>query len=178
MSSMLLTILAFAGRVCVGLLFVLAAGQKMRSWTLLTGVISNYRILPRSLVKPAVFLLPPVELALGWMLLSGQASFWGVLLAMALLALFAAAMAINLGRGRTQIDCGCGQSFLSQTLSPALVVRNVILMLLLAPSLALAGGLSVEIALTGVGAGISLFLLYLMANTLIALPKPASALAV
>ena len=46
------------------------------------------------------------------------------LVAMALLALFAAAMAINIRRGRDHIDCGCGQSFLRQTLSWMLVARN------------------------------------------------------
>jgi hypothetical protein len=48
-----------------------------------------------------------------------------------LLILFAAAMAINIGRGRRNIDCGCFQSALRQNLSLTLVARNLGLALLL-----------------------------------------------
>jgi hypothetical protein len=47
-----------------------------------------------------------------------------------LLLLFALAMGINLRRGRRHIDCGCFQNALKQTLSWALVMRNVVLALL------------------------------------------------
>ena len=46
---------------------------------------------------------------------------------MALLVLFAAAMAINLGRGRSDIDCGCFIGVQKQRISWALVVRNLVL---------------------------------------------------
>jgi hypothetical protein len=45
--------------------------------------------------------------------------------------LFAAAMAINIWRGRRHIDCGCFQSALKQTLSWTLLARNAGLTLLL-----------------------------------------------
>jgi len=176
MAGMLLMVLAFAGRVCVVLVFILAAGQKMHSWAILSGVVANYRILPPFMVKPTAWLLPLLELALGAMLLPG--SVWAVFAAMVLLAIFATAMAINLGRGRRHIDCGCGQSFLRQALSPVLVVRNAVLMLLLAPSLLAVGGLSLNLALTGMAAGVAFFLLYLLANTLVALPGPRRVLTV
>ena len=176
MAGMLLTVLACAGRVCVGLIFLLAAVQKIRSWTILSGVIFNYRILPQALVKPAALLLPPLELALGAMLLAG--SFWSAEAAIMLLAIFAAAMAINLRRGRAHIDCGCGESFLRQTLSPVLVGRNLMLMLLLVPCVAVSAGLSLELGLTGAVAGLALFVLYLLTNTLVALPRPGRALAI
>jgi hypothetical protein len=176
MAGTLLMVVAFAGRVCVGLVFLLAAGQKMRSWTILSGVIANYRLLPPFLVKPVALLLPPLELLVGVLLLVGSA--WSALAAMALLALFAVAMAINLGRGRGHIDCGCGQSFLRQTLHPVLLARNAVLMLLLVPFLLAAGGLSLDLALTGLVAGVAFFLLYLLANTLVSLPRPGRALAV
>ena len=45
-------------------------------------------------------------------------------------------MAINLARGRRNIDCGCFQSALKQRLSWVLVARNVVLAaLLLVPAL-------------------------------------------
>ncbi len=46
------------------------------------------------------------------------------------LILFAAAMAINLRRGRASIDCGCFGSRLRQGISAWMVVRNLSLALL------------------------------------------------
>ena len=57
---------------------------------------------------------------------------WPDLSGAALLLLFAAAMAINIVRGRRHIDCGCFQSALKQTLNWILVARNCGLAALLA----------------------------------------------
>lgn len=159
-----------AGRVCVGLVFVLAATNKAQHWRIFSAVLANYRLLPRALVAPAAALLPPVELTLGILLLSAQIGPFAELAALILLALFAAAMAINIRRGRMEIDCGCGQSFLKQTLSWALVWRNAGLMALLLPSVAGAGPATMSAALTGVAAGLTLFLLYLALNIFATLP--------
>jgi len=160
-------VLSVAGRVCAGLVFAAAGVQKAQHWKILPGVIANYRLLPRFAVAPASVLLPPVEILVGLLLLSAQMMPWAPLAAIALLALFAAAMAINLRRGRSFIDCGCGQSFLKQSLRWSLVARNAVLVLLLAPSLAAMPG---PFALSGVAAGLAFFLLYLVLNTLSALP--------
>jgi hypothetical protein len=167
----LLATLSEAGRVCVGLAFLVAATQKTRHWKILFGVIANYRLLPRMMVVPAGVLLPLLEMGVGLLLLSAMALPWSLLAAGILLALFAAAMAINLRRGRAHIDCGCGQSFLKQTLSWSLVARNAVLAMLLLPSLAPIGPLPMSSALTGAGAGLAFFLLYLLFNTLSALPR-------
>jgi hypothetical protein len=53
------------------------------------------------------------------------------LIAIGLLLVFATAMAINLHRGRRDIDCGCFQSTLRQHLSVTLVVRNLVMAALL-----------------------------------------------
>ena len=168
----LAAIASVAGRVCVGLVFLLAAVQKAQHWKILSGVIANYRLLPRILVIPAAALLPPLELALGLLLLVGVAQDWAALGTVLLLAVFAAAMAINLRRGRTHIDCGCGQSFLKQSLSWTLVARNAVLAALLLPSLSPIGPLPMSATLIGAGAGFAFFLLYLLLNVLSALPRP------
>jgi Methylamine utilisation protein MauE len=168
----LLAIASVAGRVCVGLVFLLAAIQKVQHWRILTGVIANYRLLPRAGVGLASALLPPLEMLVGVLLLSAMAGAWPALAAIVLLALFAAAMAINLRRGRAHIDCGCGQSFLKQTLRWTLVARNGVLAVLLLPSLAVSGPMTMSAALTGAGAGLAFFLLYLLFNTISALPRP------
>ena len=172
MGDQFLAAASVAGRVCVGLVFLLAAAQKAGHWRILSGVIANYRLLPRQMVAPAAALLPPLEFILGALLLSGLAQNWTALTAIGLLALFAAAMAVNLRRGRSAIDCGCGQSFLAQTLSWTLVARNAVLAALLLPSLVLTGPTALSSALTGAGAGLAFFLLYLLFNALAALPRP------
>jgi hypothetical protein len=168
----LVTAAGIAGRVCLGLVFLIAAAQKFNHWRILSGVIANYRLLPRALVAPISVLLPPLELLLGAMLLAGLAQGWTVPAAVALLTLFAAAMAINLLRGRDMIDCGCGQSFLRQTINWALVGRNAVLAALLLPSLGVKGPATLSATLSGVSAGLAFFLLYLLLNTISALPRP------
>jgi len=166
----LLAAISVAGQVCVGLVFLMAAAQKASHWRILPGVIANYRLLPHWAVAPAASLLPPLETILAVLLLSAWFKPWPALAALMLLALFAIAIAINLKRGRTHIDCGCGQSFLKQTLRWTLVWRNAGLAALLLPSLLLSGPGTMSVALTGMAAGLGFFLLYLALNILAALP--------
>jgi hypothetical protein len=130
---------ALAIRVLVSLVFLTAAYGKLRHWTVLQGVVANYRLLPQVLVAPVAYLLPPVEGLLGAALMLHLGSPWPEMGAAALLIVFAAAMGINMVRGRRHIDCGCFQNALKQTLSWKLVLRNVALALLLGVAL-LTGG--------------------------------------
>lgn len=127
-----LGLLGRAGAMGVGLVFLQAAFAKLQHRELLSGVIANYRLLPAGLVGPAALLLPPAELAVGAALL--LAGHWLAAAAAAvLLVAFAAAMGINITRGRREIDCGCGRSQLRQPLSWLLVGRNLALAALLVP---------------------------------------------
>src|SRR3954471_19480347 len=100
----LFAVTAIAGRTCVGLVFLLAALQKAQHWRLLAGVIANYRLLPGWAVGPAAALLPPLEMLVAVLLLSAVTPPWPVAAAIVLLLLFAAAMAVNVARGRRHID--------------------------------------------------------------------------
>lgn len=166
----LLAAASVAGRICVGLVFLLAAIQKVMHWRVLPGVIANYRLLPRWTELPAAALLPPAEAILAILLLSAQLRPWPSLTAMALLALFAVAMAINVRRGRTDIDCGCGETFLRQALNWVLVARNAALAAFLLPSLLVTAPMAMSLTLSAAAAGLGLFLLYLLLNILAALP--------
>jgi hypothetical protein len=167
----LLTVAAAAGRVSIGLIFLLAAVQKARAWRLLPGVIANYRLLPGWAVLPVAALLPPLELLLAMGLLSAQLRPWPELMAIALLTLFAGAMAINVAWGRVYIDCGCGQALLAQHLSRPLVARNLVLAALLLPALLPPASVPMPALLSAVAAGLGFFLLYLLFNLLDALPR-------
>ncbi|HEY0267506.1 MAG TPA: MauE/DoxX family redox-associated membrane protein [Rhizomicrobium sp.] len=159
---------AIAGRACAGLVFATAAAGKMRHWRFLEGVIANYRLLPGALVRPVAMALPPVELALGAALLLGVAAREAAMAGALLLLLFAAAMAVNIARGRSHIDCGCHRSVLRQTLSRALVGRNIALAAMLLPSLRV-GAAGPEMIVTGFFAGLMLFLLYHLLNLILAI---------
>ncbi len=149
-----LGVLGLAGAMGVGLVFLQAALAKLRHRELLAAVIANYRLLPAALVAPAAILLAPAEIAVAiGLLLGGQAL--AAAAAITLLVIFAAAMGVNITRGRRAIDCGCGRSQLRQPLSWLLVSRNLVLAALLVPRLlpsevpttadlavALAGGLA------------------------------------
>jgi uncharacterized membrane protein len=123
--------LQIAVRTLVALVYLAAALGKMRHWAVFQGVLANYRLLPDPLVGSFAYVLPPFEALLGAALLFGVLSPWAEAAAAVLLLLFAAAMGINIMRGRRHIDCGCFQSALKQTLSWVLVARNGVLALLL-----------------------------------------------
>ncbi|HEX7853421.1 MAG TPA: MauE/DoxX family redox-associated membrane protein [Sphingobium sp.] len=169
-----LAVAGLAGSIAVGLIFLTAGGQKLRHRAILPGVIANYRILPERLVGPLAAVLPVLEIATGLALIAGVAPL-PALTAILLLLLFAAAMAVNIARGRRQIDCGCGGPELRQALSWVLVLRNLLLAALLLPRLLLSDAQSAfdQSALdltpvdlfTAAAAGLGIFLAYMLFQT-------------
>ena len=171
-ASDILFALGVMGRVCLGLVFLTAAIEKLRHGSVFEGVVANYRILPGGLVAPVSAALPWVELVLGATLLMLVPSIWPPAAGIALLCIFAWAMSVNLWRGRSHIDCGCHQAAMRQTLRWSLVARNFGLVLLLAPALPQEASIS-SLPLIAVGglAGAVAYLLYLIFNTLASLPN-------
>ena len=159
--------LLLAARIGVACIFLTAAVGKLRHLTVFEGVLANYRLLPRWAVAPVHVLLPLAELAVGvGIVIFPQLAAPAAAL---LLLIFAAAMAVNLRRGRTDIDCGCHQSALRQRLSWTLVGRNGVLALLALLAVMPQSSASVSAWLTGAGAGLGLFALYCAMNSLWAL---------
>lgn len=165
----------------VGLIFALAGVAHWQHRRLLVGVVGNYRLLPDALVGPVAALLPWGELAVGLALLMGPFSLpvarVGAVAGGGLLILFGWAMAVNLRRGRSHIDCGCGHAELRQSLNGWLVARNLALALpllgfaLLGPSMPQGMGL-----LAALVAGLAVWLFYHLFNALVALQSsPLSA---
>jgi uncharacterized membrane protein YphA (DoxX/SURF4 family) len=107
--------------------FAAAALAKLKDLEVFQGVVEQYRLLPRPLVAPFAYALPVVELlgALGLLLPATRPA--AALLLILLLVAFAAAMAINLVRGRSDIDCGCFIAVRRQRIGWALVARNLFL---------------------------------------------------
>jgi hypothetical protein len=112
----------------VSLVLLVGAVQKIRDWNGFRTALGAYRLLPEALVMPAALALPVLEVIAGVALFSVPFRVPGAALALAVLLAVTAAVAINIARGRIDIDCGCGGVEGRQRLSWGLVVRNAVLM--------------------------------------------------
>ena len=110
--------------LAASLIFAASAAMKLRNLELFESAVINYRIVPEALARPLAWLIPLGELAGALALLWPAWRAAGAVLILALLAVFTAGIAINLMRGRFDVDCGCFGPALRQTLSWWLVARN------------------------------------------------------
>lgn len=130
--------------VCGALLFGAAAVHKLRDLHRFRAVLSAYALLPPLLLTPMSLLVPALEgfAAIGLTLTlahnmvnpgttQAAAPFAGVVL----LSVYACAIAINLWRGRRDLDCGCGGPADRRPIAPWMVWRNASLAVLLAVGL-------------------------------------------
>ncbi len=122
-------ILQWLAATALALLFAGAAYGKLRDLHGFRFVLSAYELLPVSIVGAAAVTLAVVELLLTIALC--MPATWSVSpwLALGLLAAYSSAIAVNLLRGRTHLDCGCMGAG-HKALSPWLVVRNLFVMVL------------------------------------------------
>lgn len=120
-------ILIITSALVVAVILASAATHKLRSQARFTSQVADYQLLPRVLVRPVARLLPWLELAIAFALLAPLSRSFAALGAMALLAGYALAIAVNLWRGRHDIDCGCSGPDQAQPLRPVLLLRNALL---------------------------------------------------
>lgn len=114
----------------LSVIFLTGAWQKLRDPALFQANVENYRLLPDVLAWPAAILLPLWELVAGVLVLFDSTRMVGAVLAVGLLSVVTTAVAINLLRGRTEIDCGCGSlggHVGDQTLNWGLPARNLVM---------------------------------------------------
>jgi len=164
---------AIGVRLFVAGVLITSAHNKLSNRLEFQGVVRQYQLMPRGWEPIAATAVALLELAAAAALL--LAPLAGATLAALLLAVYATAMAINLQRGRQHIDCGCGGD--SVPLSPALVWRNISMVLLLGciplaaslntpPRVSAAEASAGSIVLLGVGLAVALAALYLCYNQL------------
>jgi len=113
-----------------GLLFLLAAVHKLSAMQEFCAILRDYQVVPGRLVNTIARLVPILEILLGagWLLLDQVTAI--AIASASVLALYTAAIGINLYRGRIHIGCGCGVAGTSendQPLSGGLIVRNLTL---------------------------------------------------
>lgn len=116
-------------RVALALLFASAALHKLRDFGEFRRALAGYDLLPARWIAAASALLVAAETAVAAGLtvvtpaeIAPVAASAGAIL----LGIYAAAIGVNLHRGRRAIDCGCGGAAGRQTLRGGLVVRNAV----------------------------------------------------
>lgn len=112
----------------LGLLFLAAGWHKLRDLAAFRASLAAYELLPERATRAAAAGLAVAELVASVALLAPVPAAPGTLLAVALLAVYTGAIAVNLARGRRDIDCGCAPAALAQPLGGGLVARNALLL--------------------------------------------------
>jgi uncharacterized membrane protein YphA (DoxX/SURF4 family) len=119
--------IATLATIALAVIFAASGAMKLADLELFEGAVANYRLLPHWTEKPFAMILPLVECVCAIGVLIPSTRVRAALAILALLAMFTGAVAINLARGRTNIDCGCFGPALRQELSAWMLLRNAML---------------------------------------------------
>ena len=144
--------------------------HKVRERPRFSAALHAYQILPSSMVTPVVWLLILAEIVVtvGLIITPELALRW----ALCLFAGYGVAIAINVARGRSEIDCGCGDE--PTPVSWRVLLRNMVLVGLALIGIYLTGTniyapeLSAGTVLLGISLGLTGWILYLGFEQLIA----------
>jgi hypothetical protein len=161
--------IALLAKASLTLLFAAAAVHKMRHAQEFAGVVAAYQLSGERSSIVIARVLPVLELVVAIGIWAPPTRIAASLLGASLLAIYAAAIGINLGRGRRDIDCGC--AFSGRGRSPIgwwMLARNAVLVsVALVPAAPIASRtLSPIDALTVLGGLCVLTLLYMATDGL------------
>ena len=109
------------------LLLARAAAHKLEQRRELVAIVANYRIVPAGWAAIAAIVVVLCEMASALLLLSPETRAFGAIMAASLFMTYAAAIALNLKRGRTHIDCGCVGPSQRRPIGAWMVWRNGVL---------------------------------------------------
>jgi len=169
------SIISVMAPVFLALVLIAAAIPKFKKADEFVGIIANYRLLPDVLVTPFAKVLPIMEVVCAVGLLVPMLRAGAGWMAAGLFILFALALGINIGRGRTHIDCGCVRRPTSRSrigmfhVLRALALAGIALYVAVVP-LNIAS-VSIASGALGLAAAGMLVLMYMSADLLIGLPK-------
>ncbi len=117
----------------LALLFASAAAHKLRDLKRFDEIFAAYGLLPRTRIS---WLVPFFEIAVAVGLAVKVCRPYAAVLGMLLLSTYAAAIAVNLRRGRRDLACGCGGPDERRPIAAWMVWRNILIALLLAAAFA------------------------------------------
>jgi uncharacterized membrane protein YphA (DoxX/SURF4 family) len=116
---------------CFALLFVSAAGHKLRDLRRFAQVFAAYGIAPALGRRQFAWLVPLLEIGIALGLLLPQSRHPAAIAGAALLLSYAIAIGINLRAGRIAIACGCGGPDQRRPIAGWMVWRNLLLAVVL-----------------------------------------------
>jgi hypothetical protein len=135
-ATLLLVPILLTLRFSFALLLGAAAAHKLRDLGRFRAVMLEYDVLPARFAGSAATAFAAFEALLAGMLAAGVALPAAAASVMALLLVYAAAIAANVARGRFDLDCGCAGPAARVPVSAVLVVRNLVLVVAAAALLA------------------------------------------
>ena len=170
-------VLGHAVAGAIALVLAVGAWSKLADLDAFAFAVERYRLLPPAAARVVGFVLPFAEIAAAALLVVPALRPTGALLAATLIALVSGAVAVNLLRGRIDIDCGCGGPGHRQLLSWRLPARNALLVAAcaLAAAPAAARPLVWLDAFTATFAAAALWFVYAAADELLSDPQRLSA---
>jgi len=113
--------------VVLGIVFLTTAVPKLRRPRSFVLTVLEYQMLPPALSQLYGWLLPPVELWLALVLLTGSAPRLAGILSSVLLVSFIVGVSVNLARGR-DLDCGCLGEDKKRPIGWAVVIQDLSLL--------------------------------------------------
>ena len=165
-------VIVLAAVVALAAVIWLGALDKLRHFADFRAAVEAYRLLPSALTGVFAVLFVCAEVGAGTLLLFDAGRLAGAITAILIVGVASAALAVNLLRGYTDIDCGCGGlAHFSPGLSWWMLGRNALLLVLALVVIAGANPSAASIAgldrITLVGMAIMLVGLYYLSNQLI-----------
>ncbi|HDX9638574.1 TPA: MauE/DoxX family redox-associated membrane protein [Bacillus mobilis] len=112
-----------------GYIFITSSLYKLLRFEQHYAIVYSYNVVPESTNRLFAWFDSVVELVIGLCLLIGLLLKINLIFAILLLLMYTIAITINLFRGRTNIDCGCGGVVGNGKISKKLVFRNVIMII-------------------------------------------------
>jgi len=154
-------VVGLLGSASFSVLFAHAAWHKWRDLPRFAATVAAYRALPEPLAAVAGYAIPAAEAGIAALLLTPPARTSAAVGGALLLLVYAGAIALNLSRGRRELDCGCAGPADRRPIAWWMVWRNAILAPLLllttlewsrrpfaaADALTLVGGLAAAVLL-------------------------------
>jgi hypothetical protein len=163
----LTTLVSDACTTFIALTFAQSAWHKLSEFDSFTGFVADYQLIPERIVTGVSKSLVAMEAGILIGLAMDDTRTAAAALAVAAFLIYAGAMTLNILRGRSHIDCGCGRA--TQPLHWTLVVRSVALAgvacLTLLPNSSAASWVEGAIA---IAAGLSLWLSLVLTGQVLA----------
>lgn len=112
--------------ILIAFVFAPAAIHKAMDYRRHVGIVADYQVMPSKFVPLIAPLVIVLELGSTVFVLIPATRSMGLILATALLLTYLFAIGLNLMRGRSGIDCGCGWGSQDSPISGWLLIRNLL----------------------------------------------------